>query len=83
MICIPISADQPLVSYRVADDLGLGIRLDLVEFTLEDVHMSLHRIFDDEQFYVRCDRLSKISHEYPGYANGAKLIMDLLEENSN
>jgi UDP:flavonoid glycosyltransferase YjiC (YdhE family) len=45
--------------------------------------MSLHRIFDDEQFYVRCDRLSKISHEYPGYANGAKLIMDLLEENSN
>jgi len=34
--------------------------------------MSLHRIFDDEQFYVRCDRLSKISHEYPGYANGAR-----------
>ena len=83
MICIPISADQPLVSYRVADDLGLGIRLDLVEFTSEDVRMSLHRIFDDEQFYVRCDRLSKISHEHPGYANGAKLIMDLLEENSN
>jgi UDP:flavonoid glycosyltransferase YjiC (YdhE family) len=83
MICIPISADQPLVSYRVADDLGIGIRLDLVEFTSEDVRMSLHRIFDDEQFYVRCDRLSKISHEYPGYANGAKLIMDLLEKNSN
>jgi len=79
MISIPISADQPLVSYRISDDLGIAIRLDLVEFTAEDVRKSLHRIFDDEQFYVRCDRLSKISHEYPGYENGAKLIMDLLK----
>jgi len=30
MICLPLStaADQPLIAYRVADELGLGFRLN-------------------------------------------------------
>lgn len=80
MVSIPISADQPLVAYRIADELGIAVRLDLETFNGEDVRNAMHKIFDDKQYYVRVDRLSKISHEYPGYKNGAKLIMDLLEK---
>ena len=82
MICVPISADQPIVAYRIADELGIAVRLDLVTFTNADVRRGMHTIFNDKQFYVRMDRLSKISHEYPGYLNGAKLIMEVLEKKS-
>ena len=80
MLCIPIDADQPLVAYRACDELGVAVKLDLVSFNAEDVRKAMHKIFDDEQFFIRADRLSKISHLYPGYSNGAKLIMDLLEK---
>ena len=81
MVSIPISADQPLVAYRICDELGIAIRLNLAIFSSEDVRNAMHKIFDDNQYYVRVNRLSKISHMYPGYLNGAKLIMELLEKN--
>ena len=67
MVLIPISDDQPLIAYRIADELGLAVRLELETFNEEDVHNAMHKIFDDKQYYVRVDRLSKISHEYPSW----------------
>ncbi len=80
MISIPIDADQPYVAYRIADELGIAVRLDLVKFTAQDIYNAMHKIFNDKQFYVRVDRLAKISHEYPGYSNGAKLITELIDK---
>ena len=74
--------DQPLVSYRIADDLGVAVRLNLGDLDSSLIRNALHRIFNDKQYYIRADRLSKISHEYPGYANGAKAIIEVLEKKS-
>jgi glucuronosyltransferase len=79
MICIPFGADQPLVAYRVADELGLGIRFDFTKLTSDAVRGAVHKIFSNKSYYERVDHYSKLSRNYIGHFNGAELIMDLLE----
>ena len=44
MISIPLSADQPLVAYRVCDELGLGVRLDFTTMTTDDIGQSICKV---------------------------------------
>ena len=84
MICVPIGADQPLVSYRLSDELGVAVSISRGSSIVSTrVRNALQKILDDKQYFVRVDRLAIISHEYPGYSNGAKLIMDFLEKKSD
>ena len=69
-----------MVSYRMSDELGVAVRLSLSSLDATNVREALHKVLNDEQFFIRVDRLSKISHEYPGYKNGAKAIMDFIEK---
>lgn len=82
MVCIPLVDDQPLVAYRVADELGLGVRLDFTTMKVDDIREAMHKIFDDKQYYIRVNNYSKLSHEHKGYSNGAKLIMGVLKKNA-
>ena len=79
MICIPIDTDQPLVAYRVADELGLGISLDFTTMSEDDICDNVKKILADETFYERTNRYSMISHKYPGALNGANLIIEFLK----
>ena len=78
MLCIPIDSDQPLVAYRVANELGLGISLDFTTMTENDVCKAVERIFADETYFERAYRYSMISHKHQGHLNGAKLIIEFL-----
>ena len=78
MICIPLVDDQPLVAYRVADELGLGIRLDFTIMNSNDVRKAIHKILNNKSYYERMERYSKLSRNHSGYSNGAKLIIEHL-----
>ena len=83
MICIPVDADQPLVGYRVADELGLGVRLDRYQMTSNDVRSAIHKVLNDRSYYERADRFSQLSRKSIGYRNGAKLINEFLLKNNS
>jgi UDP:flavonoid glycosyltransferase YjiC (YdhE family) len=82
MICVPINADQPVVAYRVADELGLGVNFDFTKMTSNDIRQAVHKIFNDKSYYERIDHYAEISKKHNGYSNAAKLISELLIEKS-
>ena len=80
MVCIPVDTDQPLVAYRVTNELGLGISLDFTTMTEDDIADAVQKIFNDVSFYERIQRYSLISRHHMGYQNGAHLIIDYLNK---
>ena len=81
MVCLPIDIDQPLIAYKVADEMGLGVRLNYYMLNSNDLRFSIHKIFKNKSYYERVDRYSKISRKYLGYVNGSELIYDALRKN--
>ena len=81
MVCIPIDADQPLVSHRVTQ-LDIAVSLDFTKMTSNDIRRAVHKIFNDKSFYERIDHYAELSKKYNGYSNAAKLISELLMEKS-
>ena len=79
MICIPVDADQPLIGYRVADELGLGVRLDRIKMNSNEIRSAIHKVLRDKSFYERIDHFSKLSRKSIGYRNGARLVLDVLK----
>ncbi len=82
MICIPISEDQPLVAYRVSDELGLGIRHDFTNMTMESLRTSIHTIFVQNGYFERVGRYCEISRKNIGHLKASKLILDFFEKNN-
>ena len=80
MLCIPIDTDQPLVAYRVANELGLGISLDFTTMTENDICKAVKKILADETYFERTYRYSMISHKHQGHLNGANLIIEFLND---
>jgi UDP:flavonoid glycosyltransferase YjiC (YdhE family) len=80
VVCIPLEVDQPLNAYRIADELGLGIRLEYTVMTVDDIRQAIHKILNDKSFYQRMEFHSKVSKYHVGYLNGSRLVMDLLKK---
>lgn len=78
MVCIPLSEDQPLNAYRVADELGLGIRLDYTKMDTRDIQTAVKHILGDNTYSERVQMYSQISRKYNGYSNAAKVIYEFL-----
>ena len=76
MILIPMTTDQPFVANRVADELGLGIRLDFAKLKSSQIRNAAHQILSDKMYYVRSKRYSDISKSY----NGAENIKNEIDE---
>ena len=79
IVCLPVSADQPRVAYRVADELGLGVRLNLKKLTQASVKDAVKEIMTDSGYQERMLRFSKISRSYNGVNNAIKEIFDYVE----
>ena len=80
LICLPIRADQPRNAYRIADELGCGIRLNLDTFTVDQLINAIETVLGDMSYYDRVYRLALASRKYDGVANSCKLILNVIEE---
>ena len=79
MVCIPIFVDQPLVAHRVADELGLGIRLDFDKFTSDQLAESMTKVLTGKSYLERSLTYAQISRKYDAVTEGARIIMDYLQ----
>ena len=79
IVCLPVSADQPRVAYRVADELGLGVRLNLKKLTQASVKDAVKEIMTDSGYQERMLRFSELSRSYNGVTNATKEIFDYVE----
>nr|QVK45634.1 UDP glucuronosyltransferase [Brachionus paranguensis] len=80
MVCIPLSEDQPAVAYRVADELGLGIRLDYTKMEFYDISRAVDKILNDSSYYERSKIYSEISKRYVGYTRCKNIITKFLHD---
>nr|QNH67998.1 UDP-glucuronosyltransferase-like protein 2 [Brachionus rotundiformis] len=80
MICIPLSEDQPAVAYRVADELGLGIRLDYTKMKFYEISKAINKILTNESYYHRSRLYSKLSKAYIGYKQLNNIIIKYLNK---
>ena len=76
MVCIPIMADQPLVAFRAADELGLGIRILLKNMNTTNVRDAVIRVLNDKRYHERILRLSLVSRRYNGSLDAARIAYD-------
>lgn len=79
MVCLPCGADQPLVAYRVADELGLGIKLDPNKMNSKDLYEAMNKVLNDQIFLERVKKFSIISQSTKGSTNACKLILNSLK----
>lgn len=79
IICLPLSGDQPFVAWRVADELGIGIRLQPDKnLTITQVKNSISQILNDPSYRERASNYSRISKQYCGHKNSVQHIINLV-----
>ena len=79
MVCLPITADQPLVAYRVADELGLGIRLNTKLFSPLELKNAIEKVLSDKTFGKRAEMYQKLSRNYNGSKNFVEIVISSLK----
>ena len=82
MVCVPLSVDQPMVAYRVADSLGLGIRLERKTLRAEQLASAIRELVHDPSYRARSFRMAQTSRRYDGVANATAHILSYLDEES-
>jgi MGT family glycosyltransferase len=80
MICIPLEADQPFVAKRVCE-LSLGVRIDPRSISADKIADSVDKVLSETNFKKNMKDLSKLSSNYHGSVEGARLIMEMLNQN--
>lgn len=80
MLCVPITADQPLVAYRAADELGLGVRLDILSLDKKALLESMSRLLSDASYLERVVLFAKLSRKHNGSVESADLIIKYLQQ---
>lgn len=80
VICLPISFDQPSVSFRIADQLGLGKSFDPLDVTPFVLSEAIQDVLNDKSYLKRMLDFSKISRKYDGKINSTKLVLDYMQK---
>ncbi|CAF0717507.1 unnamed protein product [Brachionus calyciflorus] len=80
IIGIPIKADQPLVAYRLCDELNLGIRFEPLTFNHKELKNGIKKVLNDDSYMDRILEFTKISRKYNGSQNAADFIIDYLNK---
>ena len=82
IICLPLSGDQPFVAWRVADELGIGIRLQPDNsLTVEKVRNAISKILFDPIYHKRANDIANISKRYCGHKTAADDLINFIQEN--
>lgn len=82
MICLPIERDQPLCALRIADELKLGIRLDLRSISVTQIRKCLHEILQNSVYRENMIMFSKISRSYDSFKISCDIIQNYIKEYS-
>lgn len=81
IICIPLSGDQPFVAWRVADELGMGIRLQPDEtLTIEKVVSSIETILKNQSYRQKAQELAQMSRNYAGHKTAKDYTIKCLHD---
>ncbi len=84
IICLPLSGDQPFVAWRVADELGIGIRIQADdELTVNKVKNAITEILNNPVYRERSNDLSLISKRYCGHKLATEHLIEFLKQNEN
>ena len=78
IIGIPLDAEQPLNASRVCDELNFGVQLDPVAFTPSQFADSVDQVLSEAKYKESIEKMSKISANYNGAVEGARLITEYL-----
>lgn len=82
IICLPLSGDQPFVAWRVADELGLGIRLQPDgSLTIDKVKNAISKILNDPSYRERAYEISVQSKQYCGHKSAVEHVIDFMNQN--
>lgn len=81
-MCLPLGGDQPLIAWRVADELGIGIKL-LVDsdLSVNRVKNAVSELLDDPIYRKRVTDLSIISKRFVGHKLAVQHIINYLHQN--
>lgn len=80
IVAVPVVNDQPMVAKRVCDELSLGIRVDLNTLTSERIGDAIDEVLSNQKYKNNIDEFSKVSNKYNGSVIGAKIILDILNQ---
>lgn len=80
LVCVPLQADQPVVAKRVCDQLRLGVRLNPLKMSPDDVVKAVLEVINNHEYKDNIVDLSKVSKRYNGAATAASLVMKYLGE---
>ena len=83
LVCLPIDFDQPAVAYRVADELGFGVRLQKNKVNAENIKNAMHQVLNDKAYQERIVRFSQISRRYNGNSISAQIVNDYIANLKN
>ena len=84
IICLPLSGDQPFVAWRVADELGIGIRLQADdELSVSKVKNAISEILDNQIYRERAYDFSVISKRYSGPEMATEHLIKFLYANDS
>jgi len=77
-----LGGDQPLIAWRVADELGIGIKL-LVDsdLSVNRVKNAVSELLDDPIYRKRVTDLSVISKRFVGHKLAVQHIINYLHQN--
>jgi UDP:flavonoid glycosyltransferase YjiC (YdhE family) len=77
-----LGGDQPLIAWRVADELGIGIKL-LVDsdLSVNRVKNAVSELLDDPIYRKRVTDLSIISKRFVGHKLAVQHIINYLHQN--
>lgn len=83
IICMPLSGDQPFVAWRVADELGVGVRLQPNDENLTEdvVEQAMRKVLSDPSYRQKALALSQISKCYMGHKSAVEHTVQFLREN--
>ena len=82
IICLPLSGDQPFVAWRVADELGVGVRLQPDKhLTIDKVKTAIDTILNNPIYRERAHKFSVISKTYDGHRLACEHTVNFLKQN--
>ena len=79
MVCLPNSADQPWVAYRISDELGLGVRLFTPSFSPNQLKDAVVKVIKDSSFKTRALFFQNLSKNSNGSKNFAEIVIQVLK----
>jgi MGT family glycosyltransferase len=79
IVCIPLHGDQPLIAWRIADELQMGLRLlSNNELNVEKLKNALEKVLENPKYRERAKELSEISQKQHGHISASELTLEYI-----